>query len=139
MVSISFAIIVIAAVCIIIICIIRLKESNDRKIREKIEQYEMLLTALSDLMFNDDKKSAIFKFATIVNKIALVAPYNVIEEVMILHNEINMSNVNTYLSENNITLTQLLKAIRADIGTSDYYEGKTFLFHLIPPISESDN
>jgi hypothetical protein len=98
----------------------------------KLTHYQELLSAISDLAIDDvDKDEANLKFAKAVNTIALVAPQNVINELMIFHAEIKYSNTERSLEKHDQKLRNLLLAMRKSLELPFKDDAKKFNFHLV--------
>lgn len=100
--------------------------------QEKVHHYTNLLGSLSDLAVDGtDKDDANSRFARYVNTICLVAPTNVIEAVMAFHNEVKFSNPDKSVERHDKLLSELMVAIREDIGLSRKQSKTGLQFHLI--------
>jgi hypothetical protein len=100
--------------------------------KDKINHYQELLAALSDLAVDGtNKDDANMKFARAVNTICLVAPQNVVTALMNFHDGVKFSNQNRNPEDHDRLLKRLLLEIRKDIKIPISDNEKTFEFHLI--------
>jgi hypothetical protein len=107
-------------------------ERKDILQKRKLSHYQELLSAISDLAIDDmDKDEANLKFAKSVNTIALVAPQDVINALMIYHDEIKYSNPNRTSQGHDYKLNLLLLSMRKSLELSSKDNPKNFNFHLI--------
>jgi hypothetical protein len=113
-----------------------LNENAKRKTewrQKKFGHYQKLLLAISDLANAGKHKSkADQDFWTSSNTVVLIASQQVINALMLLHDEIKVSNKDNFSLERHDRLLQdLVLAIREDIGLSKKDDPESFNFHLI--------
>lgn len=107
-------------------------ERKDVLQQRKLSHYQELLSAISDLAIDDiDKDEANLRFAKAVNTIALVAPQNVITELMNFHDEIKFSNTEKTLEKHDQKLKNLLLSMRKSLELPFKDDPKSFNFHLV--------
>lgn len=107
-------------------------ERKDVLQQRKLSHYQELLSAISDLAIDDvDKEEANLRFAKSVNTIALVAPQEVITELMNFHDEIKFSNTEKTLEKHDQKLKSLLLAMRKSLELPFKDDPKNFNFHLV--------
>lgn len=107
-------------------------ERKDILQQRKLNHYQELLSAISDLAIDDiDKGEANIKFARSVNTIALVAPLEVINALMDFHVETRISNPNRTLRGHDERLKELLLAMRKSLELPFKDNPANFNFHLV--------
>ena len=107
-------------------------ERKDALQQRKLEHYNRLLSALSDLAVDDvDKNGANLRFSKAVNTIVLVAPQYVITALMNYHDEVKFSNKNRTTEGHDKKLIELLLSIRKSLDLPFKDEKESFNFHLI--------
>jgi hypothetical protein len=98
----------------------------------KLAHYQELLSAISDLVIDDlDKTAANIRFARSVNTIALVAPQNVIDALMVFHDEVKYTNPNKTADAHDRKLRRLLLEMRKSLELPFKDDPGSFNFHLI--------
>ena len=107
-------------------------ERRDRLQQRKLEHYEQLMTAISDLASDGvDQNAANERFNRAVNTIVLVAPQAVVQALMEFHDEIRVSNPTRTQEGHDKTLKTLILVIRASLDLPFSDDPVTFRFHLI--------
>lgn len=107
-------------------------ERKDILQQRKLSHYQELLSAISDLAIDQvDKDEANLKFAKSVNTIALVAPQNVISELMDFHDYVKFSNPEQTADGHDKKLKNLLLAMRKSLELPFKDDPKSFNFHLV--------
>lgn len=112
------------------------KDREDERRKLKIQHYEEFTKALSQTVVSRvpqgviDTKQAQQKFADTINTLIVVASPEVVIAVYNLLDEISESNKNKSSDNHDRLLTELIKAIREDIGVSNKGFEPEFRFHL---------
>jgi hypothetical protein len=102
--------------------------------QKKFEHYQRLLLALSGHVGNRTVAPKIREeFAESFNSIALIASQEVIACLLEFHDEISERNTSPSREQHDRLLTDLLLAIRKDVGLSSKDHGGSFEFRLIGP------
>ena len=102
------------------------QEREVARANEKLNHYKVLLSSLSDMSSDKQNKDFVGKFALATNTIALVAPHEVINELM---NYIDWI-IGKKEGSGESLLEKLILAIRKDIGIRDDNE-QTFRYKLV--------
>jgi hypothetical protein len=107
-------------------------ERRDKLQQRKLEHYEQLMTAISDLASDGvDQAAANERFNRAVNTIVLVAPQGVVQVLMEFHDEIKIANPTRTQEGHDKRLTALVLTIRASLELPFPDDPTTFRFHLV--------
>ncbi|HET6991397.1 MAG TPA: hypothetical protein VFJ43_08745 [Bacteroidia bacterium] len=107
-------------------------ERKDALQQRKLERYQELLGAISDLAIDDvDKVDANLRFAKSVNTIVLVAPQKLINALMEFHDEVKFSNPNKSQGGHDNKLRNLILEMRKSLELPFDDDPKKFNFHLV--------
>ena len=93
------------------------RKERDAKWRdEKLAHYKEFMQSMSGIIHDESTREGQIRFAKASNDLLLWAPQEVIERLHDLQNEISVSNPNFSKKRHDELLSQLLLAIRRDIG-----------------------
>ncbi|MCE5322990.1 hypothetical protein LLG46_06710 [bacterium] len=109
--------------------------------KRKLEHYNELLSAISDVAIDNNSRDAHLRMAQAFNTVGLAAPQYVIDAFLAFWDGISNSKGHILKEEHDLLLSQFIRAIRRDIGILPIDEPKTFAFRLLggPPPSIQDN
>lgn len=130
------AIIAAGATIVVAVASFFLNENAKRKAewqQKKFGHYQKLLLAIDDLAVDGrSKQKANQDFSTACNTMALIASQEVINALMLFHDEIRWNNKENFSpARHDKLLKELILAIRKDIGLAKEDKPRSFNFHLI--------
>lgn len=108
-----------------------IQKRRDDLRQRKVERYQELLEAISDLAVHgtDDKTNA--RYATAVNTIGLTAPQFVIEALLAFQDEISVANKNQSKERHDALLSRLVLEMRRSLEFPLDDNPATFRFKLV--------
>lgn len=108
----------------------RQKRADDLRQR-KIERYQELLAAISDLAVRGTDEATNERYATAVNTIALTAPQRVIEALLAFQDQISMANRQPSKDRHDVLLSHLVLEMRRSLDLPFDDDPATFKFRLV--------
>jgi uncharacterized membrane protein YbjE (DUF340 family) len=106
----------------------REREAEIRK--EKLEHYKAFMTSLSGVISGESTDESQREFSRACNKLNLVAPHYVIVALQKFQNEIKQSNTNATREMHDELMSDLIHAMRRDLGLNSKDESNSLVFGL---------